>query len=52
MKCIHCNKPLVPIGSKRKNGKNHSDWKGRDSHKKCHAEWVQRLLFKQFLVSQ
>eukprot|EP01080_Neovahlkampfia_damariscottae_P000759 gene759-9011_t len=27
--------PLVSVGNKRKNGKDHSDWSTRDLHKKC-----------------
>ena len=35
-KCKLCNKSIVPIGSSRENGKKtHSDWDGRDFHKKC-----------------
>jgi len=33
--CIICDKPLVVVGHKRKNGKNHDDWETRDSHKNC-----------------
>ncbi len=35
MKCKFCNETLVSIGNKRKNGANHTDWEGRDLHKKC-----------------
>lgn len=35
MKCKFCNEPLVSVGNKRKNGANHTDWEGRDLHKKC-----------------
>lgn len=41
MKCKMCNKTLVPIGTKRSNGKQHSDWDTREYHKKC---WQLRLL--------
>ncbi len=34
-KCKYCDKPLVKIGYKRKNGKQHMDWEGRELHKKC-----------------
>lgn len=34
-KCMHCDKPLQPIGDTRKNGKNHRDWFSRRLHKKC-----------------
>jgi hypothetical protein len=34
-KCEFCNKPLVAIGSGRKNGKAHADWATRKYHKKC-----------------
>jgi hypothetical protein len=33
--CTICDLPLVPIGSSRKNGKNHNDWDIRSSHKNC-----------------
>ena len=35
MNCIFCNKVLVPIGNKRKNGKCHEDKEDRQLHKKC-----------------
>lgn len=35
MNCEFCNKKLVSIGHKRKNGKNHADWADRKYHKKC-----------------
>ena len=38
--CKYCQKPLKAIGSSRKNGKYHKDWKTRDSHKKC---WYENL---------
>lgn len=41
--CLHCQKKLVPIGSARKNGKNHCDWPTRQYHKKC---WNTILLFE------
>ncbi len=34
-KCWICGNPLVPIGTSRKNGMGHRDWKGRILHKKC-----------------
>lgn len=34
--CIVCEKPLVSIGNKRKNGKSHDDWNTRISHKCCY----------------
>ena len=36
--CEHCDKPLTPIGTSRKNGKNHNDWYSRTLHKKCWKE--------------
>ena len=37
--CEHCGKPLVPIGTSRKNGKaTHNDWGTRRLHKKCWME--------------
>ena len=36
--CEHCGKPLVTIGSGRKNGKPHADWATRKYHKKCWKE--------------
>ena len=36
MNCEICKKPLVPIGSKRKNGANHKDWDTRKMHKQCY----------------
>lgn len=35
MNCEYCGIRLVPIGSSRKNGKTHKDWKEREYHKKC-----------------
>lgn len=35
--CRACFKPLVPIGSHRRNGKAHGDWEGRTLHKQC---WI------------
>ena len=34
-RCIICDGPLQPIGSSRKNGRNHDDWTSRLMHKKC-----------------
>ena len=35
-KCLLCQKPLVAIGNRRKNGKmNLNDWNSRKLHKKC-----------------
>lgn len=34
--CNFCNKPLVPIGNARKNGKFHNDWQNREFHKCCY----------------
>ena len=34
-KCKLCNKPLVAIGSSRKNGVFHKDWDSRQYHKGC-----------------
>ena len=35
-KCVWCNKPLVAIGRRRKNGKQtHDDWLKRPFHKQC-----------------
>ena len=37
--CEHCGKPLVPIGTSRKNGKaTHNDWATRRLHKKCRTK--------------
>lgn len=37
--CSHCGKPLVSIGTSRKNGKaTHNDWGTRTLHKKCWME--------------
>lgn len=36
--CLHCNKPLVAIGTNRKNGAPHGDWDTRKYHKKCWAD--------------
>lgn len=36
--CRACFKPLVPIGSSRRNGKFHDDWEGRTLHKQCWAQ--------------
>jgi len=36
MNCEICKKPLVAIGSKRKNGANHKDWDTRKMHKQCY----------------
>ena len=34
--CVHCYKPLVSIGTARKNGVHtHNDWGARLYHKKC-----------------
>ena len=33
--CTHCGKHLQAIGTSRKNGKPHRDWKTRRMHKKC-----------------
>lgn len=38
MNCKHCNKKLVSIGNKRKNGANHKDWETRSLHKKCYTK--------------
>ena len=34
--CPHCNKPIVAIGSSRKNGRPLDDWKSRKYHSKCY----------------
>lgn len=36
--CVECNEPIVPVGNKRKNGKDHPDWSDRKYHKKCWKE--------------
>ena len=33
--CLCCHGALVPFGDHRKNGRNQSDWVGRQYHKKC-----------------
>ena len=44
-RCLDCNRPLVVIGTDRKNGKrHHSDWLRRRYHKKC---WKERLKRKE-----
>ncbi len=40
MECKLCRKKVVPIGAKRKNGKDHKDWKTRNLHKKCWRDVV------------
>jgi len=37
MICVICEKPLVSIGDRRKNGANHKDWDSRKMHKKCYV---------------
>lgn len=39
--CIYCDKPLVPVGNKRSNGKNHNDWNERKHHKKCFKQVIE-----------
>lgn len=42
--CTLCGKPLVSIGTSRKNGKaTHNDWGTRRLHKKC---WVEIKGYK------
>lgn len=36
--CHRCCKKLVPIGTSRENGADHSDWPTRKYHKKCWKE--------------
>ena len=43
-KCVKCQKPLVSIGSKRANGKNHNDWDTRRLHKKCFKEFTSEWI--------
>jgi hypothetical protein len=39
MACRRCGRPLVPIGTARKGGKQtHGDWENRELHKQC---WVE-----------
>ena len=33
--CCECFKPLVPVGYARAHGAAHSDWQGRQYHKRC-----------------
>jgi hypothetical protein len=34
--CTRCDKPLVPVGDRRKGGtRRHFDWDTREFHKKC-----------------
>ena len=33
--CLRRDRALAAIGSRRKNGSNHSDWLDRKYHKKC-----------------
>jgi hypothetical protein len=36
MNCVECDKPLVAIGNKRKNGKaGKKDWSNRKLHTEC-----------------
>ena len=42
MYCEICNKTLVAIGNKRKNGKCHNDWDTRKMHKQCYKMRVWR----------
>ncbi len=45
--CLLCNKVLVPIGSKRANGKaTHTDWECRKYHKKCFKELGYKLAYE------
>lgn len=41
--CLVCSKTIVPIGDKRKNGKNQKDWIGRRCHKKCYLETKKQI---------
>ena len=38
IKCTYCGKHLQAIGTARKNGKTHPDWRSRKLHKKC---WIE-----------
>ena len=45
--CLACHKKLVPIGTSRKNGKNHADWRNRQYHKACWKElnWYDDFVY-------
>jgi hypothetical protein len=43
--CTMCKARLVPIGNRRKNGKNIKDWDNRTMHKKCFKEKCQMEQF-------
>ena len=50
-RCVKCNKPLVPIGTKRKNGvSHHDDWSSRQYHKKCWKEHIDMLMYKEMFA--
>ena len=38
--CLECFRPLVPVGSSRRNGAWHNDWDGRRFHKRCWSQIV------------
>lgn len=47
--CIRCNKKLVPIADKRKNGTTrHNDWNSRKYHKKCYLEIIERERLEEY----
>jgi len=43
--CKLCKQKLVPIGNKRKNGKDHNDWNTRQYHKKCYKIVEKKALY-------
>ncbi len=51
MNCLHCNKPLVSIGYKRINGKQHNDWDNRKFHKKCSKQMFESKRALEILES-
>ena len=38
--CLECFRPLVPVGSSRRNGAWHNDWTTRRFHKRCWSQIV------------
>lgn len=52
MKCRRCEKPLVPIGNARRNGRPHPDWQDRAMHKKCYVEWLKLEQLKEYLLKK